>query len=403
MKKVITMVGTSLFENYLDKNSDDTSFRNYLEDLRDKGTKEYGEEKDRISQIKKRINQWLSSKILSDTSAEIKSLLKLNKSLQDSLEIYFLTSDTVISKVAGEILRETLPKLSELNSPKIYLDIIDDLQIKDRERFRLGIVNLINKIYKIAEEENGWWENIIINITGGYKATIPYLTILAQVNRRPIYYIFEETDVLIKIPYIPLDIKWSFFEKYENFFAQLERENVSKIKGIKEEDYDEVNSLLEKVDNLVRLNPLGIVLWERYKQRYSVFYVSELVRKYMESNGNYKRIAEKSFRELKRRLWSNLQDPDLNHRLSGVDLGEFKCFKHKEENLQVRVLYKTEERTTKYGSRKIDIYIGLLRIGQDVHNVESEYVKDFKNNLKKIKAQEIYEVLKLEKEAQYVS
>ena len=398
MKKIITMVGASLFENYLDKNSDDTLLRNYLEDLRDKRTEEYEEEKDRINQIKKRINQWLSSeKIIFSASAEIKSLLKLQKLLQDNLEIHLLASDTIISKIAGEILRETLSKLSELNNSKVHLDVIEDLQVKDRDRFaHSGMVNLIRKTYKIADE---YWESIVINITGGYKATIPYLTILAQVNRCPIYYIFEETDALIEIPYIPLDIKWSLFEKYEKFFAKIEREEVSEVERIEEKDYKEVNSLLERADNLVCLNPLGIVLWEKYKQRYDIFYVSELLKRYLESDANHKRIAEKSFRELKRRLSSNPQDPDLNHRLSRVELGEFRCFKHKEENLQVRVLYKTKEKTTKYGGEEVDIYVGLLRIGRDVHNVESEYVRDFKNNLEKIKDQKKYQVLKLEKEA----
>jgi len=123
----------------------------------------------------------------------------------------------------------------------------------------------------------------------------------------------------------------------------------------------------------------------------------------MENDPNHKRIAEKSFMELRRRLNLNPQDPDLNHRLSGVEFGEFKCFKHKEENLQVRILYKTEKTTTKYGSKEVDIYIGLLRIGQDAKNVESEYVEAFKNDFGKIKNQDIYGVLKLEKEVQYVS
>jgi len=402
MKKIITMVGTSLFENYLEKNRGDTSFRNYFEDLRNKGAKEYEEEKDRVNQIKKRVKQWLSlEKSVSGASAEIKSLTKLTKLLQDNLKIYLLASDTVVSNIAGEILKEILPGLSELNNPRVYLDTIDDLQVKDRSRFRLGMVNLIKRIYQIVEDD-GWWGNITINITGGYKATIPYLTILAQVNKCPIYYIFEETEALIKIPYIPLDIKWEIFERHKNLFYELDKEEIKELPSLGK-SRQEIRSLLEQVNNFYSLNPLGVALWEKYKQRYDIFHVSELVKRCLESDANYKRIGKKSFIELKRRLNSNPQDPDLSHGLSGVKLGKFKCFKHKEENLQVRVLYKTEERTIKYGRREVDIYIGLLKIGQDVHNVESEYVKDFKNSLEKIKDQKNYQILKVEKEAQYVS
>lgn len=395
--KIITMVGTSLFDNYLDNYKDDNSFRNYFEDLRNKDAKEYENEKDRISRLKEKINKWVASLESVDNkrniSAETKSIVQLRKRFKDSFEIHLLSSDTIISKIAGEILKEILPNL--LDEPKIDLCEIEHLQVQDSHRFRSGMVSLVNKIYQIAGE---YWEDIIINITGGYKATIPYLIILAQVNRCPIYYIFERTDAMIEIPYIPLDIKWEIFKKYEGFFARLEREEILKIEGFSSEDYKEVNSLLESVENLISLNPLGIVLWERYKQRYSFFYISEFVEQYIESDANYRRIAEKSLLELKRRVKQNPNDRDLNHSLSGVDLGGFKCFKHKEENLQVRFLYKTEERTTRYESKEIDIYVGLIRIGQDVHNVESEYVSDFVRNLEKIRNLEEYKLFKLKKE-----
>jgi len=401
MKKIITMVGTSLFENYLEKNQDDSLFKNYYEHLKNKEAKEIEEEKDRINRIKAFINQWLSSKnIIRDASAEIKSLIKLKQFLKDDFEIYLFESGTILSKVAGEILKEILAGLSELNESKVYSYIIENLQVKNKDRFRSGMVNLINKTYQIANE---YWGNIIFNITGGFKATLPYLTILAQVNRCPIYYIFEESDTLLNIPYIPIDIRWEIFEKYKDFFSKLESEGAREIKGIESKDYGEVNSLLEKVDDIFSLNPLGIILWKRYKQRYSIFYISEFVREYIEDNRNYEKIAEKSFLELKKRYNSNPNDPDLNHGLTGVNLEEFKCFKHKEENLQVRILYKTKERTTTYQGKEIDLYLGLLRIGKDVHNVESEYIKDFKNNLEKIRSNDIYKAFKIKMEVEDVS
>jgi len=389
------MVGTSIFENYMEANKKDYTFKNYFDDLRDRDSNQYKDEQYRVNYLKREINNWLHNdkRFISNASAEIKSIEKLKEFYKDNFEIYLLASDTILSKLAGEIIKENLnQKFEKMN---IYLEGVEDLQVKDSNRFKTGMQNLINKIYSITNEYFG---NVVINITGGYKATIPYLTILGQVSRCPLYYIFENTNTLIEIPYIPIDLKWDLFEKHEAFFARLEMEEVSEIKGGNEDDYNDVMSLLEKADDMYALNPLGIVLWERYKQRYSIFYISEIAKSYIESDPNYKRIAEKSFIELKRRISQNPEDPDLNHKLSGVDFKDFKVFKHKEENLQIRILYTTNERNTRYATKEIDIYIGLLRIGSDVHNVENEYVKDFENNRGKIDATDDYKSYRIEKE-----
>ena len=68
------------------------------------------------------------------------------------------------------------------------MHVISDLQVKDSKRFIKGMRNLIDEIFEIADE---YWGNVIMNITGGYKASIPYLTILAQLNGCPIYYILK--------------------------------------------------------------------------------------------------------------------------------------------------------------------------------------------------------------------
>ena len=394
MKKIITMVGTSIFENYFEENKNN-DIKNYYKDLEEKKAEYFNSEKDRIERIRKEIKLWIFKKQnKKDLSAEIKSLSKIHKELKNDFEIYFLYSDTILSKLACELIEETLSGTGFENS-KVYKRSIDHLQILDGEVFKKGLVNLINEIYRIANE---YWDNVVINITGGYKATIPYLTILAQVNRCSIYYIFENTDVLIEIPYIPLDIKWSIFEKYEEFFFRLERDGISEIKDINEEDYKEILSLVERADNLYSLNPLGVVLWERYKQRFDIFWVSEIFKEYISKDQKYKNIAEKSLLELKRRRKQNPQDPDLDHRLNGVDFKDFKCFKHKENNLQVRILYRYEEKTTRYGIKEHDVYVGSIRIGSDVHNVESEYVGEFQNSLEEIKNIGEYEIYKIQKE-----
>jgi putative CRISPR-associated protein (TIGR02619 family) len=402
MKKVITMVGTSLFENYLEEHSNDTNFKNAFNHFKNNKCKADNLDKEpgRRTNIEKSLKESYF-KNNQNASAEIKSLIKLKEELNEELEIYLLYSDTALSRLAAEILQRALSYFEDLKNCPIHSPLkIKGLQIWNRGEFNEGMVNLIQTIENISQ---GYWENIIINITGGYKATIPYLTILAQVNRCPIYYIFEDTDALIKIPFIPIDIKQSIFEKHKELFRKLEREEISELpQGLSEDERKDIFSLLDQTDNLYTLNPLGIILWEKYKKNFEIIYVSDLVQNYIGQDARRKVIFEKSAKELKRRYISNPNDPDLNHKIMGFDNRGFKCFKHKEENLQVRILYKIKEWKTRYDSREFDIYIGNIKIGSDVHNVETEYVEDFKREMEKIRNIDQYKIYEIKKEVQDV-
>jgi len=384
MKKIITPVGTSLFENYIESGRADTNFKTVYMGF--KNNKERADkldkEKNRIKEIKKVFNEEYFRDNNINASAEIKSLIKIKEKLkEDELEIYLLYSDTALGRLAAEIIEEFLPLYDDFGKAEIKIKKIENLQIWDKKDFKKGLINLILTIDKIA---GGDYQDLIINITGGYKATIPYLTILAQVNRLPIYYIFEDTENLIEIPYIPIDVNYSIFEKHKDLFKKLEKEKITEIpKGISEEERKDIVSLLEEAQPYYSLNPLGIILWEKYKRNNESFYISDLVYNYTKDNQK-KDIFEKSILELKRRYSQNPSDPDLNHGIKGVDLGNFRCFKHKENNLQVRILYKISEWETSYGKKEFDIHIGDIKIGNDVHNVESEYVRDFQREIQKI-------------------
>lgn len=395
MRKIITMIGTSLFENYM-KKYDDETFSQYVENIKDKPFKEYEDEKRRIDYLKRQLNRWISSV---DACAETKSIAKISQEIDDEVEVYFLTSDTILSNLAFEVIKDNWGKFDEIKNFKIYPvnpseAVINGLQVKNREKFvNEGMVNLINRVFQIAGD---YWSNVIINITAGYKATIPYLTILAQVNKCPIYYIFEDTDALIKIPYIPINIDWEVFKNNEEFLFDLEVNEIKEIPSnvkLKEE----LESLIEEAGNFVSLNPLGIVLWEKYKKSFYLFMISHIVADYLE-NENRRSTIEKSLIELYRRLKENPTDPDLDHKLTNIELPlGFKVFKHKEDDLQVRILYKTEEYTTRYRTKEFRVYVGLISIGQEVHNAENEYVEVFKRDSKKIKDLNEYKVYRIER------
>ena len=83
MIKVVTTVGASLFNNY-HENSKDIEVP--LKHLKNKPFKEYHNLTPRVRQIKEKVIPWAVKNI--EASAEIKSLHKIQKKLDESLEVY---------------------------------------------------------------------------------------------------------------------------------------------------------------------------------------------------------------------------------------------------------------------------------------------------------------------------
>jgi len=111
-----------------------------------------------------------------------------------------------------------------------------------------------------------------------------------------------------------------------------------------------------------------------------------------------RKIIEKALLELKRRLDKNPQDPDLKHGLKGISLPKgYQVFKHKEENQQVRILYKADEYKDYYGAANYIVYVASIAIGNEVHNAggNSEYVENFaKFAEKEPKCEKFYKISK---------
>lgn len=376
MKKVITTVGISLLENWVAEMEEMVSYYEALENL-DADGGSYEREDERVKRIRTAVIEWLEKEFRFSreeaTCAEIKSLIKLQSELRDDLKVYLFCSDTILGRLAGEILRKELGKVEPLRSITLMSPvIIEDLQVADRKRFIMGVRNLIREIYRVSE---GYWENVVINITGGFKSTIPYLSMLGQVNRCPVYYIFEDAETLIRIPPCPLSVDWEVFERHEEFFSRLEEEGLIEVR--REEVDSDIALLLEEVDNLVALNPLGEVLWGKYRERFEIFYVSENVTQQAEKS---REIVDRTLLELKRRHRENPHHPDLHHSLT-IPLPEgYRVFKHTQNGLQVRVLYQVVARRGKYNNVEEVIRVADIAIGNEVHNAggASEYVERFR-------------------------
>jgi len=294
VKSVITLVGTSLMTNYLAE-KEDLPLKNQYEKYRHRPASEYELNKDDIIRIKKKLARFASEN--SQASAEVKSLNKLSQELPDDLSVYLLASDTINSKICAEVLYGAIVGNLEIHFSDH--DIIAGLQVQDRKGFaHKGMENLFKRIEDIT---GGYYRNTIINITGGYKAAIPLLTIFSQVNHIPAYYIFEDTEALMKIPLLPLSIDWEIFDAYADIFREVEKGDgcvdnwKAIVGGIKPEHQESIYACFEVEGNYALISTFGKLLWNKYKARRYIFYQNDFVKNGFKSDPNYEDYLIKVF------------------------------------------------------------------------------------------------------------
>lgn len=295
MKKVITTVGTSIFTNYLQEHDDIKEHYSYIEKKRHR---EWDACKDRLKQIKKPVTEWACQN--RDASAEIKSLIKLYEMEKDNLDVYLLATDTVVSRLAAEIIKDVFDGSEGINIAfNEKQDVISGLQVEDYGTFvKTGSHQFVRKIINIA---GGFFSDIVFNISGGYKGLIPFMTIMAQVNSCDVVYIYEESEALIKIPKTPIKIDYEFFDKYYKEIVLLDNDNaIENYEEVKKANYQSFNELEERgiveiLGTWAFLSPIGRIFFESYKNQFFVFYCSDEVCEEIQSQSDIKRILTEKF------------------------------------------------------------------------------------------------------------
>lgn len=312
--KLITPVGTSLFTNFLDKNGGDNTFSNDYKTIRSGPDDDWDLYNSEIKRLRISSLEFIKKEKKS-ASAELQSIAQIQDKLEGDLEVHLLASDTIASRLAAEILADATVVDAVLGDSisvtfDVENDVIKGLQVEDPKVFsNEGMTNLIRKIEEKAE---GFWPALAINITGGYKATLPYLTILSQVKRIPLYYNFEDTDTLITIPQAPLAIDFGLIERRSDVLREIdEKEIIKNWLDFKNQHYRAVQDLeafIEIYENIAVLSPIGKIFWEEY-QRY--FIVELPGGSYYSYDSDKRQSIDVAIKELYGRLDTVLSDTCL--------------------------------------------------------------------------------------------
>lgn len=269
--RAITTVGTSMFTNYMDSKVEDSfecnneeheSISDLFEELDSMNYEQYDDETNCINRMKNILNNYWIKGISKcegewefktdeynfDASAEIKSLNLIQQKYKESnLIVELICTDTILSKVSAELIKENINKMNSNITVK-DIHVIKGLQIDNYQDFKkIGLQNLYSKLDKLVSidkekiDKNDEYEliknssDVILNASGGYKALIPYISIYGQLYSIPLYYIYENSDELIIIDKLPVEFDWFFAEENYPFISEpdLYQNNTKKIKELR--------------------------------------------------------------------------------------------------------------------------------------------------------------------------
>lgn len=279
MITVITPVGTSLFTNYLKENGADGTFRRYYMGIEERCASDWNNSAIRtaIGRLEQTSREFIS-KVEAKAAAELQSTDKIQNVLDDDINVYLLASNTIESRLAAKILSGNVAGGILGNQVSVNFnpdqDVISGLQVRNRKNFlRKGMNALIRRIEQINSTLVGRDQSLAINITGGYGATLPYLTIYAQLKGVRLYYNFQDSNELIEIPPSPLSIDWDAIGPHFDVLERIDRgDALDNWRAFKAGNYQAVEQLgtfiwVDDRDNSAYLSPLGEVFWDDCLER----------------------------------------------------------------------------------------------------------------------------------------
>jgi hypothetical protein len=260
---IITTVGTSVFSNF-NKQKVKLAFTKSREgkdvygdgadikNLEGCTAQDYLEQRVTLTSIEEKIEDfWLKGVEKTDhgwdwngpnnevpnrhASAEITSILKIAEKIraedQDAeIEVKLLATDTALSLSAAKLISE-FPfgqfrvNIQDFDPQKDYIPSLGVHPTEEQNKkqyYDEGLQQLVERLIgekgmiKKAKKEK---IKPVINFSGGYKAIIPFLTIIAQLEDIPMYYIYEESDHLMEVGNLPFNFDWASVERLHYYLG----------------------------------------------------------------------------------------------------------------------------------------------------------------------------------------
>lgn len=201
---------------------------------------------------------------LEQTSAEIHSLAKMG--LASGHRVHLLVTDSLDGQICAELNQKYLIQLFDC---EVRLEPIPGLQAHShREFISTGLKNLLTRLIRLLEDYQ--CQDLIINITAGYKSLAPYLTILGMIYDFPISYLYEKSQEVLTLERLPVrydeSVIWDVQEKLARIDQETDIPKTDWEAGLSFHKLGRYAALIEQSrPGYVTLSGLGLLFYEKFK------------------------------------------------------------------------------------------------------------------------------------------
>jgi putative CRISPR-associated protein (TIGR02619 family) len=291
------------------------------------------------------------SEELRKVSAELNVIDRLlpDRGRDVNTQLHFLCTETSEGVMAGRILRDFCHEF--FGGQKGTISIIEGLQVKDGKRFRrVGLPTLLSKIYNLLDKAPSGTYERIFNVTGGFKAVVPYLTIVGMLEDDvQLDYMYEQSPDLIQLKPIGVRFDYKAFEQYYDALNRLcndddltPGEELRQILGV---------ASIEEIDDL----PIWSLLdWfeDNGERHYQINGMGLIVHRYLEERRNratiyLSRQADEAYKHLSpteqqrwKKILSDLRNEGIRENRKHASLGDIKV--SKKRGTAERPIYKMD-------------------------------------------------------------
>ncbi|QCX34073.1 hypothetical protein FDN13_10355 [Caloramator sp. E03] len=277
-------------------------------------------------------------------SAEFSMLneLKNNNYLDEDFNVSIIHTDTVRGIISANINKKIIEKYFNTRVKLIQADNID---VTDNVKLRRNLGDFMNKLtceLLYAGNEYAFFAPI-----GGYKIMTYLAYIVGSFYRYDTGYLYEETQKLIKIPPVPIEINVErILSKKELLKKMINDDNdIIKFSDLNDNDKEfiEQNSFFFEIvnddnDNLVCLNAFGKFICEDYLTTKKLLSKNVIT---LLDDKNYKNLIENNLFKLITMIKKFYKDGDKEKDILGT------IMHNKDWGINFPYLYKPKSRTNK--------------------------------------------------------
>ena len=252
-------------------------------------------------------------------SAETNSVAQLLGSDRDA-EAVLLHTDTEDGRICAELLAEIM----EVDLGLVTrLQPVAGLQVRDEKTFRRqGIQNLFHHLDRLMDGVSP--ADAVLNVTGGFKSVVPYVTLFGLIRRIDVIYIHESAQALLHMPPLPLSFDFELLGEIRDAMLTLRQEGLMQrqafLKLIRNRSVQQeawLRSLIEEEGEMVAPSALAALFFREQDTHTCRVMISDKARESLDaSSGGVRRQYLGMLERVSDPLWRDSK----HHPLTGTDL-----------------------------------------------------------------------------------